>query len=240
MNGGEGNSEGEGCHVNKLPYFKVGNRWYIDKDWLYEKYVIEGLSVLDLSKIIGCNWSTVKKNLEKCGIPIRGISESKRLKNNGCLNLELSIELAYILGVIEGDGCVSRDRIVLSAIDKDFVDEFERNLRAIGIKKITRGIVEKSKKNPKWKDQYEVCAFSLDFVEWYEGLNKYDEYVRMFGDSEEMMCAFLRGTFDSEGTVYVKYNNFGDVISGEISFCNTNKGLIDLCCLFLDRLGIRY
>ncbi|WP_394296060.1 LAGLIDADG family homing endonuclease [Methanocaldococcus jannaschii] len=52
------------------------------------------------------------------------------------------------LRVIEGDGCVTKNKnsrhhyINLNAIDKDFVDEFERHLRNIGLTKIQRSTIK--------------------------------------------------------------------------------------------------
>ena len=44
---------------------------YKNKDWLYQKYVIEGLSTLEISKMTNVNRQTISNWLNKYGIKIR-------------------------------------------------------------------------------------------------------------------------------------------------------------------------
>ena len=48
----------------------------LDKEWLYQKYIVEKLSTVKIAKIIGCQQETVSKWLKRHEIPIRSGSEA--------------------------------------------------------------------------------------------------------------------------------------------------------------------
>jgi len=48
---------------------------HLDKDWLYQKYVVEGLSTYDIGKIVGRNPKNVYNKLKDFGIPTRTRAE---------------------------------------------------------------------------------------------------------------------------------------------------------------------
>ncbi|MBS3150273.1 hypothetical protein J4425_00490 [Candidatus Woesearchaeota archaeon] len=83
------------------------------------------------------NWSSSEKNKERIR-RLNKITQPKATKISAELRTKrlpesakkLSEELAYILGVIYGDGHVSikQRRVILSATDKDFVLNFRDNL----------------------------------------------------------------------------------------------------------------
>ena len=53
----------------------------IDKDWLYEQYVVSHRTTHDIAEVLSVDVSTVCERLRKCNIPIRNNSESKMGKN---------------------------------------------------------------------------------------------------------------------------------------------------------------
>ncbi|AIJ06136.1 hypothetical protein JH146_1294 [Methanocaldococcus bathoardescens] len=186
-----------------------------------------GWSIVRIAKEYNVNDETVRYWLKKKDVKLLNSgyrSKQRALERFKKVNLNPSESLAYILGVIEGDGCISKNRIKLYVTDKDFADEFERHLKIIGFDNIKRCIIKK----PGRKEAYEVYVFSAPFCEWYRKLEKYKDYEKMF-NSEKLMGLFLRGVFDSEGSV-----------SSSIRMTNTNKDLIDLCCKFLDKLKIEF
>lgn len=48
---------------------------HLDKDWLYQKYIVEGLSTYDIGKIVGRNPKNVYNKLKDFGIPTRTRAE---------------------------------------------------------------------------------------------------------------------------------------------------------------------
>ncbi len=209
-------------------------RLYLDRKW----------SISEIANYFGLHHETVRYHLKKRNIALRRYNESRVIRNGLKLNLEPSESLSYILGVIEGDGCVTKNKnsghyyTNLNAIDKDFVDEFERHLRNIGFTKIQRSTVKYE--NEGRKNQYVVRAYSKYFYDWYWNLDKYKSYIKMFKSNHDYMAMFLKGMFDSEGCVEIIYSKRRNPKSAFIHISNTNEKLIDLCCKFLESLDIQY
>ncbi len=115
------------------------------------------------------------------------------------VKLEPSPELSYIIGVMFGDGSISfgrsgrsyKYRIRLKVIDKEFAEEFKRCLEALGLNPSLR--LERDKtRTDRWC--VEVCSKSL-----YMFLKQPKE--KLFEIAREFSKEFLRGFFDSEGSV---------------------------------------
>lgn len=52
---------------------------YKNKDWLYQKYVKEGLSTHEIAKVCKANSQTIVNWLRKFNIPVRTLSEASKL-----------------------------------------------------------------------------------------------------------------------------------------------------------------
>jgi len=198
------------------------------KKWI-EMYVEYGMNVKEIARECNVSCHVVSRYLKKCGVEIIDMKKSAELKFKK-LNLDPSEELGYVFGVLYGDGCVYKGGIVLSVTDKDFVEEFKRCLKVIGFENIRERVIEYSKKNPKWKDQYEIRVANKPFSNWFSSLS-YDDVYRMFSVDKRFAGAFLRGMFDSEGSCHRKRG---------IRVCNTDLELLNLCGKFLDLIGIKY
>jgi len=142
--------------------------------------------------------------------------------------LRPSEELAYIVGVVVGDGYIYRLRkyhyiIVLQVKDLEFAEEFARCVGKI----LGR---EPPKPRPRKDGKFTVKVQSKTLYKllkkpiYIDGIRQYIEHCI------NCTCAFLRGFFDSEGGVY------GD---GEIRAYNTNKLLLEYVKVLLHRLGIK-
>ena len=147
--------------------------------------------------------------------------------------LESSEELAYVIGVVLGDGYASKKKRVikgynhvwigLEAKDKEFVEEFARCLaKVLGRRQIWprygrssgRYVVEVESKT-----LYELLRKPVDL----ERLKKYIEHC------ERCVAAFIRGFADSEGNVNKR---------GYICIYNTDQRLLTYIMELLRRLGI--
>jgi intein-encoded DNA endonuclease-like protein len=149
--------------------------------------------------------------------------------------LEPSEELAYVIGVILGDGCVwkkgdNKYAIGLQANDKEFVKKFATCLaKVLGRKPIKVGRV-RLKLNGEIYTRYYALAVSKTLYELLrkpidlQRINKYIEHC------PRCIAAFLRGLFDSEGVV-TKHR--------EIRLVNTDYELLLYVMELLRRLGIR-
>jgi len=160
---------------------------------------------------------------------------------------KLTLEKAYILGVLCGDGCITfnKPRVILSSISKEFVKEFVRVVKChYGLNNTVR-IITKEKikisvvKNPPHiikakKDQVEVTFYGRNLV---EDLKKYGNFKTdtweipkqiVNSKNKKIICFFLKGLYDSEGSA--KYH----VTLSSNSLC----GLRDVQNLLL-KLGIQ-
>jgi len=155
-------------------------------------------------------------------------------RNRIQVNLRPSPTLAYMLGVLEGDGCVykvqSRRVISLCTIDERFAFSFYRALEELGL-------------NPRKRlhgKYYWVEAISMNFFDWYKSLTleKLGEYLK----SQSMIIAFLRGFYESEGSYYYKWTRrLGRKYYYEaVSIGNTNKSLLKLIKRFLEEINFNF
>ncbi|MBE8539411.1 LAGLIDADG family homing endonuclease [Geoglobus acetivorans] len=197
----------------------------ISQDLLFTAYWDLELSVRDCAKIFRCSATTIRQYLKKYHIPLR------ELGGVADVNLKPSKELAYILGVIFGDGYVGHtkkygDRFIqLKVIDKQFADEFVVNLRRIGLKPYMKTI---KPKKPNWKKIYYVRARSKQFYEWYKSLDlKTIETEYLIND--DFRKEFIRGFYESEG--HRAHSN--------IQMYNTNLKLLKLIKAQLEKLGFK-
>ncbi|MFH1972034.1 MAG: LAGLIDADG family homing endonuclease [archaeon] len=140
----------------------------------------------------------------------------------------LSENLGYVLGVIFGDGHTSEKsrRIILAAIDKDFVLEFKNNLEKwsgfesrIFLRVIPTDNIIKNRL-PQW-----TCY--LDTIEGAKFISTFD-LDSLLDTTNKIKCSFLKGLYDSEGSIS----------KDGIIFYNSDKKLIYLIKNLLNSLGI--
>jgi len=148
-------------------------------------------------------------------------------------NLKPSRELAYILGVLLGDGTVTYNGkngyvVKLKTKDYTFANEFVLMLKKIGLNPVI--YTEKvSKYNKNWNDCYVVRAFSKIFYKWYKSLT-IDDIIRIVKGYEK---DFIRGFYESEGSIWKRNDNN----QLRIRIVNTNHKLMNAICSMLRELG---
>ena len=141
----------------------------------------------------------------------------------------LDEEMAYVLGLLTGDGCLTfRNRVILSSADPEIVGCFYRFAQKLGLKVFRNGVGR----------PYDHIIASAQLYQLLLGLGmtagKAAEKrvpasgacalrVRSFG-------AFLRGLFDTDGTVERR--------GGYPSVCSASKRLIDEVQVALLNFGI--
>jgi hypothetical protein len=136
--------------------------------------------------------------------------------------LEMTPELAYVLGVLKGDGSVYLHRrgaiINLTTSSLGFAQSFSDALSKIGLKpsRIYGG------------KYYRVEAYSKAFHNWYKELTtaKLEEML----SNNDLIASFIRGFYESEGCCY-KYS---------IHIYNTDYELIRLVRRLLTKLGFNF
>lgn len=147
--------------------------------------------------------------------------------------LSSSPSLAYILGVLLGDGCVysqskgngAKHWLILSTIDIAFADSFASALEAINIHSV-RGTV---KPRGNRQLQYAVTGCNSLFCRWFKNLTL-EHIEKRFLSDEEKIKEFVRGFYESEG--HTRRNYY-------YSFCNTNREILELVQRLLGKLAIQ-
>ncbi len=152
----------------------------------------------------GLSYAEIAKRLEAKGVKVSRVTVMRwckglhnPLNRMNAVRLDPSPELAYVIGVIFGDGSVSfkrkgyKYRIRLKVIDREFAEEFKRCLEALGLKPSIR--LERDRTRC---DRWCVEANSKIL---YEFLRQPKE--KLFEVVRKHSVEFLRGFFDSEGTV---------------------------------------
>jgi len=129
-------------------------------------------------------------------------------------------ELAYIIGTVHGDGCVTKNKanyeylIELGVVDKEFAITFSKALSKL----LNKKYIEPwwNNKQKEWRIAYDSKAFYL----WYkrteeQGLQGFKEYIE---HDMETVRYYLKGLFDSDG------NNYKNKL---IQLYNSSKKLLE-------------
>lgn len=226
-------------------------------DDLARKFVFlynSGESSCSIAKKFDVDPKTVLCHLRAAGVKPRSKSDAiklglakgrvKRIATPHSLSPHfkvLTCEKAYILGVLAGDGWldyspkVGRCQIKLETVDEEFAAEFQRCINVVyGSKPSMRKLTER---HPGWSDKYYVrlcCKAACEDLLRYGVSFKHDKWrvpLEIRNASLDIQAAYLRGFFDSEGSV----EKDGRRINGTSS---NLPGLEDISAL-LRNLGIR-
>jgi len=149
-----------------------------------------------------------RREAAKLGVKTVRIKIFKHKIPNSSKNL--SLEKAYILGVLYGDGFLSYNNkinsfhIGLAAIDKEFVEKFKNNLfKVYKIKPTDRLRIPKIKN---WNKQFitrlhskEACNNILKYDSFKMATWKVPNIIKKL--PLKLQAEFIKGFFDSEGTV---------------------------------------
>lgn len=150
-------------------------------------------------------------------------------------NLEMNETLAYIIGMLKGDGCVYRNgktyRICLDITSERKAINFFNVLKRIGLNPFTYEIMP-SNGIGKLK-KYRVLASSKIFYEWYKKLTL--KKLKELLDNKEKIIGFIRGFYEAEGSITKQKD--GTIV---ISMYNTDLKLINLVKSSLEKLGLYF
>lgn len=158
--------------------------------------------------------------------------------------LYMSSNLAYVLGVLKGDGSTSIHKdghytVQLTVTNKIFAQTFYNALQKIRLNPHISGpnFIKPSKLKsgkiitPK-KGRYRVRANSKTFVEWYKTLTL-SKISIAFSKKKEFESAFVKGFYESEGCL--RANKRGN---RRICIANNNLDLLKLVQRILKRWKI--
>lgn len=159
---------------------------------------------------------------------------------------ELTPDLAYWMGLLVGDGCVSvsknkrKQRVDFVSEDQDLLDSFDRYLREYFLVNKEEHIDRRNRKNDTWEIQYfckKLVQYLLkcDFTKSSALDKKVPSIIKKA--SRDIFIAFLQGLFDTDGGVYIQQHKHG-YTHCEISFSTSSKQLAKEVHSVLLNLGI--
>lgn len=220
-----------------------------EKRYIEDLYLTRGLSSRQIADIFGVSHPTILKRMRRFEIPRR--PHARKIENTNFRRM--TKEKAYILGVMCGDGCLWKGfskkkqvtkispnpeyHIRLVSIDKDFVDYFSECMKKIYGMQLSYKFRES--KNIKSSDTHTVYCRRKEI---FNDVASYGNFSTsawnvpkkiLNSDKKKIIGSFLRGFFDSEGTVSDrKYHLYVMAFSTNL---NGSKQIIGL----LKRLEIR-
>jgi len=224
-----------------------GDNLIPSRDELNDLYWGKKLTTAEIAKLKGVHRRTVSKWLKKLGIRARSQSEAFEIyfakhehwnKGKGIRihpDLHMSTNLAYVLGVLKGDGWVSDVksswRIVLNQTREAFARSFEKALRNTGLNARTTVL--------RHKGLYVTRASSAEFAKWYKslGLNQIEEMVLAKRDYE---IAFIRGFYESDGSNVIGKKGPRGGFRWSLQIVCKDYKLISMVQRILDRLGYNF
>ena len=150
----------------------------------------------------------------------------------------------YITGVMVGDGYFwtknHQYRFSLEAKDKDFVDCFSENCVRIGLhvgrfERTRLHHIKYCGREYSYQQHYYIATVSskIAFTIFQQICSDYSQLLQHDFDT---IRGFLRGVFDSEGSVTKGYNQHR---LGQISLKNYDKTLLMMTCEALRKFGIK-
>jgi intein-encoded DNA endonuclease-like protein len=185
----------------------------------------------------------ITSNLDHSQEQIAKMKEKKSKKLIKGYNLP-SKELAYIIGVLNGDGSLNlrnsrKNRFALTTIDYDFLLNVKKNLEKwSGL--ITKKYKYENKRNKDWNYKqgfhYELDLNSVKSVEFLKkyylsyNIKSINNIKKLLKNSRQLQIEFIKGFFDSEGCIRE---------DGRISIDNSKKEIIDYISYLLKDLKIK-
>lgn len=191
----------------------------------------------------------------ECFYKVNDISSSNKDKEDLIFKFIQSVDninghKAYILGCLCGDASISQRCISLSAIDKEFVEFFSKQLEKwTGLKtniylksKIPKPLIINGKTyntKPVWTTSKVhkplINYLNNNYKFGCEGWQVPDEVAN--SNDENIICMFLRGFFDSEGCATLKYK-YRKKTYMMVNATSSNKEGLESIVKLLEKIGI--
>jgi hypothetical protein len=202
------------CRVRGVA--KMLDRVKIKKEELERLYYRQNLTLSEIAQKYGVSGYLILRRMRRYGLDREGCSSKRlhRVKLKPSFHL-LSREKAYILGVLCGDGNLADAdyRVTLGATDEDFVEAFKEAITAVyGLtRRIFKGKARVMKKNDKQYVCKPIYYYRVCSKKVWQDLKSYGDFRThswrvpqkiMNTKDEGIIASYLRGFFDSEGTVY--------------------------------------
>ena len=199
---------------------------------LIRLYSKENLSIFEVGEKLGLSYQCIFQRLKRLGIKISPESKKGYTNKRSLNRLQESQDLAEFIGIMLGDGHISREQIFVTLGKKEkayvaYVIELFRRVYACELKCMLNK-----------KGHHVLYIGFRNLVDYLLSIglvmNKVKEQVKVpswiFRD-RKYIIGFLRGFFDTDGSIYKLKHGI------QISFCNMSMPLLDNTRTALISLG---
>jgi len=197
--------------------------------FLRHLYIDRGMGTREIARIVGVrDHKTVSRWLREAGIQLRPpFSENSGKPID--VRLEMNRDLAYFIGVMMGDGSLSKNNVTLCVKDEEFARSFYDCLKRLGLNPtIWYGTVYNHRK------YWQVAGYSSKLVKWVKHIRGNIKMIEtLLGEDKELISSFIRGFYESEGT-YINDRKKRNVY---IRMYNSDKRRVDVVVHLLRKLG---
>jgi intein/homing endonuclease len=206
----------------------MARKWTKEEVEKYKKelqyfYIKENKSIAEISTLLGISEKTVFKRLQRLNIKT---NPSKKLgfrnkRNDIIIPKNYSENLAEVFGILLGDGHISKSQVLITLGSKE--ESYGKYVQKL-FGKVFKCRVNQSIRNGGYLDMY---IGSVELAGWFikNGMvhHKVKSQVNCplwIRENEKYIKRFLRGFFDTDGTVYKL--RFG----AQIAFTNASLPLL--------------
>ncbi len=182
------------------------NKWDAREEEILKKAYLNISKEELLSVLPHRTWSAIKLKAMKLKLARKkkDYNTSKEIKDRlRCLakknlikiDFEKSKELAYILGVLDGDGYTNKTYTLgLETKTKEFAEKFKDKLRKVGF----NSNMKFAKKDN--KSHWFVWGSSKKFIQWYLSLSSQKKKRWLL--KKQVAWEYLKGLYDSDGALH--------------------------------------
>lgn len=156
---------------------------------------------------------------------------------------EINTDIALYLGYLVGDGCLTRDNLIgFTNIDKDILDNFFNfSFKYFGVDYIKR------KEGRNENDYLIYDKYLRKYLELL-GFGKCNAHNKVIPDCimsapKEIVSAFIRGLFDTDGTVddrVISYTTVSEKLSKQLQVLLLNFGIVSKRSYHTDKKGFHH
>ena len=209
--------------------------------WTEKTYRVKNIACDNCGKIMLRQLSTMTGNHCFCSAKCYNEWKSKHAYTVE-VNLSASPDLAYVCGVLLGDGFCGRfsqgrrkeafvSMIALEVVEKTFALSFMESLQRLGL----RPRIYRNRKKGNRRDTYFVKAYSKKFHQWWTEQNLPDLEDMFFRDTE-LLKEFVRGFYESEGSYYKRAGPYDETLC---QLSNTDLEITELFKKAISRLSFK-
>lgn len=211
-----------------------------------------GTPCSQIARIYNCAQQTVKSVLLKNGVKIRTCLESRKRKYSFDVNFFKKIvneNQAYWLGFLYADGCITQYSVnlLIHQNDKDHLLKFKNDINFTGPIEYRNDKIDYGEKygiKISHTAKIRIASKTLrdDLINL--GCVPRKTFVLKFPSEEmlpkDLICHFIRGYFDGDGTVYIrKYQRKDKRIRGYAQIIGTLDIMSKIKSICIERLGLK-